>query len=82
MVPTIIDVRTKEEFDLGHIDGAVSIPLQEILDSVEEIKKMSPPIIFCCKSGHRSEMATQYFKQQGLDCSNGGGWRELQSEIL
>jgi len=82
MGTTIIDVRTKEEFENGHIEGSVNIPLQEILEFVEDIKKMTPPLIFCCASGQRSEMATQYFKQQGLDCSNGGGWRELQSEIL
>jgi len=81
MGTTIIDVRTKEEFEIGHIDGSFNIPLQDILDSAEEIKNMPPPLIFCCKSGHRSEMATQYFQKQGLDCSNGGGWEELQSEI-
>jgi len=26
-------------------------------------------------------MAAQYFKEQGIDCSNGGGWRELQSAM-
>lgn len=79
---TIIDVRTREEFAFGHIEGSINIPVQEILQHADEIKVMETPIVFCCASGQRSGMAAQYFKEQGLDCSNGGGWRELQSSIL
>ena len=78
----IIDVRTRGEFAAGHIDGSKNIPIQEILDHVDEIKAIQEAIIFCCASGQRSGMATQYFKEQGVDCSNGGGWRELQSANL
>ena len=78
----IIDVRTKEEFEAGHIEGSKNIPVQEILEHVEEIKAIKSPIVFCCASGQRSGMATQYFKEQGVDCSNGGGWRELQSSNM
>ena len=78
----IIDVRTKEESEAGHIEGSKNIPVQEILEHVEEIKAIKSPIVFCCASGQRSGMATQYFKEQGVDCSNGGGWRELQSSNL
>lgn len=78
----IIDVRTREEFESGHIEGSKNIPVQEILEHVEEIKAMKSPIVFCCASGQRSGMAAQYFKEQGVDCSNGGGWRELQSSNL
>ncbi|MDB4340020.1 rhodanese-like domain-containing protein [Crocinitomicaceae bacterium] len=77
----IIDVRTRKEFESGHIEGSKNIPVQEILEHVEEIKAMKSPIVFCCASGQRSGMAAQYFKEQGVDCSNGGGWRELQSSI-
>ena len=77
----IIDVRTREEFESSHIEGSKNIPVQEILEHVEEIKAMKSPIVFCCASGQRSGMAAQYFKEQGVDCSNGGGWRELQSSI-
>lgn len=77
----IIDVRTKEEFESGHIEGSKNIPVQEILEHVDEIKAIKSTIVFCCASGQRSGMAAQYFKEQGVDCSNGGGWRELQSSI-
>ncbi len=76
----IIDVRTREEFELGNIADSINIPVQELLEHVDRIKEMAP-VVFCCASGHRSELATQYFKQLGVECSNGGGWQELQSTI-
>ena len=81
MSNTIIDVRTIEEFELGHIEESINIPVQEIIEHVDRIKQMKEPVVFCCASGQRSGMAAKYFKEQGLDCSNGGGWRELQSSI-
>jgi rhodanese-related sulfurtransferase len=43
---TIVDVRTRAEFSGGHVAHSVNIPLQEIMDHVEEIKQMKTPIIF------------------------------------
>jgi rhodanese-related sulfurtransferase len=71
---TIIDVRTPAEFMGGNVSGSLNIPLQTILDHVEEIKQMKEPIIFCCASGNRSGQATQYFKSLGVNCENGGSW--------
>jgi rhodanese-related sulfurtransferase len=59
---TIVDVRTRAEFSGGHVAHSVNIPLQEIMDHVDEIKQMKTPIIFCCASGGRSGQATHYFK--------------------
>ncbi len=74
---TIVDVRTRAEFSGGHVAQSVNIPLQEIMEHVEEIKQMKTPIIFCCASGGRSGQAAQYFKSLGVDCENGGGWMEV-----
>ena len=77
MKATIIDVRTAEEFKQSSVPGSLNIPVQEIVAHVEEIKKIEGPIIFCCKSGHRSGLATDYLKGLGIDCSNGGSWLDL-----
>ncbi|MEJ6504980.1 MAG: rhodanese-like domain-containing protein [Crocinitomicaceae bacterium] len=77
MKGTIIDVRTVAEFEAGNIEGSLNIPVQEIMQHVEEIKKIEGPIIFCCKSGQRSGMANDYFSSIGVDCSNGGSWLDL-----
>jgi rhodanese-related sulfurtransferase len=78
---TIIDVRTPAEFMGGNVSGSLNIPLQTILDHVEEIKQMKEPIIFCCASGNRSGQAAQYFKSLGVNCENGGSWMEVQGSL-
>jgi rhodanese-related sulfurtransferase len=78
---TIIDVRSVGEFNGGHVKGSINIPLQEIPQRIEEIKKMEAPIIFCCASGNRSGQATYFAKQQGIDCQNGGAWQEVNYQL-
>ena len=43
---SIVDVRTIEEFTMGHVLGSINIPLQELEWRVEELKALSQPIIF------------------------------------
>ena len=74
---TIIDVRTRAEFNGGHVNGSINIPLQEITEHIEEIKTMEQPIVFCCASGGRSGQATQYVKSLGVNCENGGSWLDV-----
>ena len=77
----IIDVRTREEFMGGHVAGSKNIPLLEILEHEEELKKMKQPIIFCCVSGARSGQAANYFKQKGVDCENGGSGLDVNYKV-
>lgn len=81
MSKTIVDVRTAAEFMGGHVPGSINIPLQEVQARLEEIKALPQPILLCCLSGGRSGQATQFLKQQGVDCSNGGGWMEVNAKI-
>jgi rhodanese-related sulfurtransferase len=74
---TVIDVRSIEEFNSGHLEGSINIPLQDVPEKVEEIRLMAPPIILCCKSGYRSDQAMHYLHQFDIDCENGGGWTDL-----
>jgi rhodanese-related sulfurtransferase len=74
---TIIDVRTTQEFVSGNVEGSLNIPLQELLNHIEEIKTLPEPIIFCCASGIRSEQAANYFKSLGVKCENAGSWRDV-----
>jgi phage shock protein E len=55
---TILDVRSQEEFDTGHIEGAILIPDTEITDKAEEIlTNKSATILVYCHSGRRSALA-------------------------
>ena len=77
MKSIIIDVRTVAEYESSHVAGSLNIPIQEITAHVDEIKAIKEHIIFCCKSGQRSGLATEYFRNLGIDCSNGGSWLDL-----
>lgn len=74
---TIIDVRTPAEFTGGNVPGSINIPLQEIPKRVNDIKQMLQPVILCCASGNRSGQATTFLRSQGIECENGGSWRDV-----
>jgi rhodanese-related sulfurtransferase len=77
----IIDVRTKGEFQSGHIRGSVNIPLQNLPANLSKIKK-DKPVITCCASGMRSASAKSILKSNGFtEVYNGGGWTSLQHKI-
>ena len=57
----LLDVRTKEEYDEKHIDGASLLPLDIIdIDSISQIvSEKDTPIIVYCRSGNRSQQARE-----------------------
>ncbi len=78
---TIVDVRTKEEYQQGHIKGSINIPLNNLPNHYSKIKK-EKPVITCCASGMRSASAKGLLKSNGFnEVHNGGGWMSLQSKI-
>lgn len=63
---TIIDVRSKQEYDEGHIDGAILIPEYEIKEKIEEIvKNKEEKILVYCSSGTRSKIAQEELIKKG-----------------
>jgi len=79
---TIIDVRSEGEFVLGHAEGALNIPLNEVEARAEEIAKIEGEIILCCASGNRSGMAQQILQSKGIECHNGGSWFAAENYAL
>lgn len=77
-MPTIVDVRTPDEFADGHVPGSVNIPLDQLPDRLDEVRGMQAPIVLCCRSGARSGAALGLLKAAGVEeVSNGGGWMQL-----
>jgi len=77
----IIDVRTKAEYQGGHIKNAINIPLNTLSSQIATIKK-GKPVITCCASGMRSASAKSILKSAGFtEVYNGGGWMGLQDKI-
>ncbi len=77
----VIDVRTKEEFTEGHVQGSKNIPLNTIGSRIQEIKKIGKPVITCCRSGARSDSAASILKQNGIDAINGGPWGNVANSM-
>jgi phage shock protein E len=78
---TIIDVRSVGEFLGGHIEGSINIPVNRILDHIDEIKRLPQPLILCCASGSRSSLATLFLRNAGISCENGGSWNEIAYKL-
>ena len=60
----IVDVRTRGEFQAGHIEGSKNIPLDSVNAQVQQLKSAGKPVITVCRSGNRSAMAKAVFRQQ------------------
>ena len=73
---SIVDVRTPAEFLGGHVSGSVNIPLQELPNRLDELKRMEN-LVLCCASGNRSGQATAFLKQNGIACENAGSWMDV-----
>ena len=77
----ILDVRTKGEYNSGHIKGSVNIPLDSLSKNLNKLKK-DKTIITCCASGMRSASAKSLLKANGFQSTyNGGGWASLKNKI-
>jgi rhodanese-related sulfurtransferase len=76
----ILDVRTKGEFQSGHIKGAKNIALDTLSTKLDSLPK-DKAIITCCASGMRSASAKAMLKSKGFEAYNGGGWASLQRKL-
>jgi rhodanese-related sulfurtransferase len=88
-LPMIIDVRAPEEFDgpLGHIAGALNIPLAGLAPRTAELARARCPIVLVCLTDKRSSQAAAALGQAGIrdvavlrggmtGWRKGPGWRE------
>lgn len=62
----IVDVRTKEEYEEGHIKNAINIPNETISDNVSDVLKDKTQVILVyCRSGNRSKQASSKLAKLG-----------------
>lgn len=80
----IIDARTEEEFNEGHIEGAILIPEYEISQRAEkELPNKDQLILVYCRSGRRSKIASQALVDLGYtNVKEFGGIIDWQYEIV
>lgn len=68
----ILDARTQGEFDRGHIEGALHIPIDELREHIDKIPRNQELHVYC-QSGLRSYIACRVLKQLGFTCKNVSG---------
>ena len=80
----IIDARTQEEYDAGHIPGAIMIPEYEIADRAEnELTDKNQLILVYCRSGRRSKIAAEELVKLGYtNVKEFGGIIDWEYEIV
>jgi rhodanese-related sulfurtransferase len=69
---TVVDVREPVEWDHGHIEGAVHIPLTQIPDRSGELP-VGQQLLVVCKVGGRSSQATAFLREKGFEAINLAG---------
>jgi len=79
----IIDVREVPEFNTGHVDIAINMPLSTIRDFIDQIKTMEGPKVLYCRSGNRSGQAVKFLSDLGVsDIYNGGSFTLMSSYMI
>lgn len=77
----LVDVRTPGEFAGGSAKGAVNIPLDQIINNIDQFLGKENIVVFC-RSGNRSGQAKAILEQKGIkNITNGGTWEQVAAVI-
>lgn len=72
---TLLDTRTPVEYSMGHAEGFINIPVDEMRERMDELDK-DKPVYIMCQSGLRSYIASRILIGNGFDAYNfTGGFR-------
>ena len=75
---TLLDVRTVEEYQRGHLDGFRNIPLDVLREHLDELDR-GKPVYVNCQTGLRSYLACRLLTQHGFTCTHlSGGYSFYQ----
>jgi phage shock protein E len=71
----VVDVRTVQEFNSGHVKGSKNIPLHTLNSKKKAFK--GKEVILVCRSGGRASQAKQMLTNSGITAYNAGAWQNL-----
>lgn len=78
---TLLDIRTAEEYEEGHLDGFVNIPLDELRNRQNEIEN-GKPVYVICQSGLRSYIACRILDGYGYETYNFAGGYQFYDTVM
>ena len=80
----VVDVRTLEEYNEGHIPNAISVPLETIENEAEaKLKNKDALILVYCRSGRRSREAALKLIEKGYtNVIDFGGIKDWNGEVV
>ena len=78
----VLDVRSEEEYEAGHVPESMHVPLDVLPHNLEKIKRLKKSVIAVCRSGNRSGTATDFLNQMGVDTINGGPWENVSQYVI
>lgn len=79
----LLDVRTEEEYNGGHIENSVNIPLDRIFMIDKTVNDKAVPLYVYCYSGSRSGQAVSYLKRNGYtNVTNIGGISGYSGKVV
>ena len=82
--PIVVDVRSLEEYNEGHIPNAISVPLETIENEAEtKLKNKNDLILVYCRSGRRSREAALRLIEKGYtNVIDFGGIQDWNGEVV
>jgi rhodanese-related sulfurtransferase len=84
-VDAVLDVRSKVEFWLGHLEGAINVPVDTLPDGLAKHPGITPDsrVLVYCASGMRSAQAAQLLKTNGFrHVTDGGGMSDARGDYM
>lgn len=84
----ILDVRSREEFAEGHLDGAINIDVEDpsFAEEIEGLNKSVPYAVYC-RSGNRSQIAIDLMREAGFEntyhlAGGIGAWSAARYDVV
>ncbi|MBC8238176.1 MAG: rhodanese-like domain-containing protein [Helicobacteraceae bacterium] len=76
----IVDVRTPKEFQMEHVDGAINLPIEEIMQNRVNLPKNKELILYC-RTGSRRSASAQVLQRKGWTVYNVATQEDWEREI-
>ncbi len=71
----VVDVRTKDEFRMGHAKKSINIPLHNLANKLDLLQGKT--VVVVCRSGARSGQAMTFLKNKGIESYNARAWQNV-----